>query len=209
MARASPRSWVRPMRDAATIRLAVPSDAAEIHAIYTPVVRETVISFEIDPPSEAEMAARIARCAEEERPWLVLVRNDRIEGYAYATTHRSRAAYRWTVESSVFVAQGARGKGVGRALYRALLALLDIQGYATVLAGIALPNAASIALHESVGFRPAGVFASVGHKLDEWRDVGWWSCTLGAAGRSPGPPLTLAEATATDAWRRALEDATG
>lgn len=190
-----------------TIRLAETGDAAQIREIYASIVLETAISFEVEPPSDEEMERRVAATLES-YPWLVCDRGDGVLGYAYATRLRSRAAYNWSVETSVYVREGARHEGVGRRLYRSLLALLTLQGYVNVYAGIALPNDASVALHEGIGFRRLGVYRSVGYKLGRWHDVGWWQRGLRKLTAPPAPPRTLAEALALDGWRAALEDGT-
>ena len=119
-----------------------------------------------------------------------------VAGYAYGTEHRTRRAYRWTVEVTIYLADGYRGRGIGRALYSALLELLARQGLRTAVAGITLPNPASVALHEACGFETVGVYRRVGYKQGEWRDVGWWQLDLapGAEGSpaEPGPPARLA-----------------
>ena len=149
------------------IRPSDPSrDAATCAAIYAPHVSDGVASFELEPPSVEEMARRI----EAAHVWLV----HEAGGYAYATRHRERAAYRFTVETSVYVAEAAQGRGVGRALYDALLEEVARRGFRVALAGITLPNPASVALHESLGFEPVGVFREVGFKFGAWHDVGWW-----------------------------------
>jgi phosphinothricin acetyltransferase len=115
-----------------------------------------------------------------EYPWLVAEDGASVVGYAYGHRFAPRAAYAWSVETSIYVGDGARGRGVGRALYDALLALLAAQGYRQAFAGIALPNPASVALHESVGFTPVGAYRDVGYKFGAWHDVGWWQRALGA-----------------------------
>jgi L-amino acid N-acyltransferase YncA len=170
------------------IRPVADADAAAICAIYAPIVAATAISFETDPPGVEEMRERIARLSKV-WPWLVATAGDIVLGYAYASRHRERAAYRFAADVSAYVAQGARGRGVGRALYSALLALLRAQGYYRAFAGIALPNAASVALHESVGFTPIGVYERAGFKLGAWHDVGWWSCTLRDASTPDAEPV--------------------
>ncbi|WP_137284226.1 arsinothricin resistance N-acetyltransferase ArsN1 family B [Halorussus salinisoli] len=161
------------------IRLADEADAAAVRDIYAPVVENTAVSFEDEPPSEGEMADRIADTLPR-YPWLVCETEsgDEIAGYAYAGTHRKRGAYRWSVDVSVYVAADHRGKGLGRGLYESLLELLRLQGFYNAYAGIALPNEASVALHESLGFEQVGVYESVGYKRGEWRDVGWWQLQL-------------------------------
>lgn len=158
----------RPARD---------DDAAAIQAIYAPIVERTPISFEEVPPSVDEMAARIALTLQE-RPFLVAEREGRVVGYAYADRHRTRPAYRWSVDVSAYVAEDLRGLGIGRTLYADLLAVLSRQGFHAAFAGVALPNPASIALHKAVGFQPVGVYHQVGFKLGRWHDVSWWQRLL-------------------------------
>ena len=153
------------------IRMANPDDAEGTLAIYAPVVRETTISFELEPPTVAQMRGRIEATLPR-LPWLVAASEAGIVGYAYASRHRERAAYQWSVDVSVYVAEQKRGKGLGLALYAPLLGILRDLGYYSALAGIALPNPASIALHEAMGFRPVGVYRNIGYKQGAWRDVG-------------------------------------
>lgn len=169
------------------IRVADAGDAPEIHRIYAPIVRDTAISFELEVPSEADIAARIAKTLPE-FPWLVDERDGGLAGYAYASRHRERLAYRWSVDVSCYVDEAWRGRGVGRGLYTALLRLLRLQGFQSAFAGIALPNAGSIALHEAVGFERVGIYRQVGFKLGAWRDTGWWQCSLGEPVPQPDPP---------------------
>jgi phosphinothricin acetyltransferase len=163
-------------------------DAAAIAAIYAPSVHAGVASFEAEPPGEEEMRRRIADGARE-YPWLVAERDGAIAGYAYGARHRTRAAYRWTVEVTAYVDEARRRSGVGRELYEALLPLLARQRLHLAVAGITLPNPGSVALHEAVGFQPVGVYREIGHKFGEWHDVGWWQAFLRAAGERPEEPL--------------------
>ena len=184
------------MRDARNIaamklRQALPSDAVRLAAIYAPIVAATAVSFEELPPDAAEMERRIAASAPR-YPWLVAESDGAVSGYAYASAHRSRAAYRWSVDVSAYVAETARGTGVGTALYRALLRVLVAQGYARAFAGIALPNDPSLALHRAVGFEPLAVYRAVGFKSGAWRDVAWWERELAPRSDPPAEPLTLA-----------------
>jgi phosphinothricin acetyltransferase len=185
------------------IRLASEADAAAVQSIYAPVVASTPITFELVAPTVAEMAARISEVLPQ-FPWLVLSHNREVAGFAYAHPLAPRAAYRWSVETSVYVADSWRGQGFGYALYRRLLELLRRQGYRQALAAIALPNPASVALHTSVGFRLAGVFAKVGWKLGAWHDVGWWQRELDTDDRDPTTPRSLDDLP-PDALRRILE----
>src|SRR5438067_5874826 len=146
------------------IRLATPEDAESIAAIYAPAVTDSFISFELAAPDAAEMARRIEKTMAR-LPWLVCERAGVVTGFAYASAHRERPAYRWSVDVSAYVRPDARRAGVGRALYASLLALLARQQFRNAYAGIALPNDASIALHRAVGFMPVGVYRGVGYKL--------------------------------------------
>lgn len=187
------------------LRLAEPADAAGILDIYGPIVRETPISFELEPPAEEEIRRRIAATLER-RPWLVCEADGVVAGYAYGAAHRERAAYQWSVETSVYVHSDYRRRGVAGALYAALLAALTAQGYCTALAGITLPNPASVGFHESCGFTWIGVYRSVGFKLGAWHDVGWLQRPLRDDSSEPaGPPCPLAELLEKPAWKEALQ----
>ncbi|MEQ9813537.1 MAG: arsinothricin resistance N-acetyltransferase ArsN1 [Azospirillaceae bacterium] len=155
------------------IRPATIDDAAAIQAIYAPVVEETVISFEEEPPSVSEMARRIAATLRD-HPFLVANLDGVIAGYAYAGPYRSRPAYRWSVDVTVYVDPARHRRGIGRALYGALLTELARRGTHAAFAGIALPNPGSVALHEATGFVHAGTHREAGRKFGRWVDVGWW-----------------------------------
>lgn len=172
------------------LRLARPDDALQLLAIYAPIVRETAISFETEPPDEAEMRHRIEKTLPM-FPWLVEDRGGELAGYAYASWHRERKAYQWSADVSCYVHPDVRGQGVGKRLYRALLAVLSRQGFHAAFAGIALPNDASVALHEAVGFRQIGTYREVGYKAGAWRDTGWFQCLLGDARPEPAAPQPL------------------
>lgn len=169
------------------VRLARESDAASIHAIYAPIVRDTVISFETEVPEVAEIARRI-RTTLASLPWLVREEEGRVAGYAYASRHRERRAYQWSVDVSAYVDAAFRRRGIGRALYAALFERLVRQGYFNAYAGITLPNAASVGLHEALGFTPVGVYRGVGFKCGAWHDVGWWHRRLRDLVPNPQPP---------------------
>lgn len=171
----------------ATIRTADPDrDAAACVAIYAPYVESGATSFEEETPTADRFGKRI-RATLVDYPWLVAERDGAVVGYAYACPHRERPAYRWAVEVSVYVAAGERRRGHGRALYAELAERLRRQRFHVACAGITLPNAASVALHESVGFVPVGVYRRIGWKDGSWRDVGWWQLELLPVGSEPPP----------------------
>jgi L-amino acid N-acyltransferase YncA len=173
------------------------TDAAGCLAIYGPFAANTATSFEDAPPTLAEYEHRIERIG---RTHAFLVAEDagEIAGFAYAGVHRERPAYRWSTEVSVYLSERHRGRGLGRGLYEPLFALLEEQGYRTMLAGISIPNPASVALHRSLGFEDVGVYRRIGWKAGGWRDVMWLARQLGPdtheaeAPPSPGAPVRLA-----------------
>jgi len=182
-----------PQPSKADLRFVAPADAAQIAAIYLPFCLETAISFEAEAPDEATMRERIYAVADR-YPWLVAVsEKSEILGYAYATKHRERAAYRWSVDFTVYLAPSAKGRGIGTELYNALVAICRLLGYHRAFAGIALPNDPSVRLHEKVGFRPIGVYHRVGYKLGKWHDVGWWGLNLLPETDLPAEPRSIAE----------------
>ncbi|MFC0167330.1 arsinothricin resistance N-acetyltransferase ArsN1 family B [Pseudoduganella danionis] len=162
------------------IRDAVADDAPAIVAIYNHYVLTTSISFEEQAVTAAEMQQRIADVQRGGLPWLVVEVDGVLAGYAYATKWRVRHAYRFSVESSVYLAPDTAGKGLGTALYQQLLARLTAGGYHLVIGGIAQPNPASVALHEKMGFEKVAQFREVGFKFGRWIDVGYWEKTLAA-----------------------------
>jgi L-amino acid N-acyltransferase YncA len=186
-----------------SIRLATDDDAAAIARIYAPYVTDTAISFEAAPPPADEMAGRV-RATLAYAPWIVCERDGQIVGYAYAGRHNERAAYRWSVNASVYLDRGAHRQGIGTALYRSLFALLALQGVYTVHGGITLPNAASVGLHEAMGFTLVGVYRGVGYKHGTWHDVGWWQLALRERAGEPAEPRTPAELAGSAAWDQAM-----
>jgi len=162
------------------IRTATADDAAAVAAIYDPIVQHTAISFETEPPGEAGMRERIDKTLAS-LPWLVAEdAAGAVCGYAYASRHKERAAYQWSVDTTVYMREDMRGRGAGRLLYGRLLPLLAELGYCQAFAGIALPNAGSVGLHEAMGFEALGVYRNVGFKNGAWHDVGWWQKRLRA-----------------------------
>ena len=179
---------------AAVIRMATGADGAQAAAIYAPSVESAAVSFELEAPTADEMRARIVSTLEG-HPWLVCERDGEMLGYAYACAHRTRVAYQWCTETSVYISPRARRAGVGGALYTALLEILPLQNFYAAYAGITLPNAASIGLHESMGFELIGVYRNAGFKLGRWHDVGWWQYALQPLS-NPAAPLPLAAVAA-------------
>lgn len=159
------------------IRSITAADAQAVADIYSPFVSDAATSFELVPPDAAEIQKRI-RDLTPKFPWLVFEGDSRVLGYAYASTHRTRQAYQWSADVSVYIHPTVRNKGVGRALYTALFDLLRRQGYFNAYAGITLPNPGSVRLHESMGFTPVGVYTRVGFKFDRWHDVLWLQLRL-------------------------------
>jgi L-amino acid N-acyltransferase YncA len=192
------------MTGANSIRMATARDAADLAVIYRPYVTDAATSFEIEPPDTAEMARRLESTLAF-LPWLVCTdAAGEVVGYAYASRHNERAAYQWSVNVTVYVGAGHHRRGVGRALYLRLFALLRLQGFYVAHAGITLPNPASVGLHEALGFLPIGVYPAVGWKLGAWRDVGWWQLPLQELPVAPAPPLSLPETQALPGWTAVL-----
>jgi phosphinothricin acetyltransferase len=189
-----------------TLRLATEQDAPAIAAIYAPFCDASVVSFEYTAPTPDEMASRI-RTVNAHLPWLVLDDNGTVAGYAYAGRHHERAAYGWAVNTAVYVGDRYRGRGVGRALYTALFDLLRLQGYFKACAGITLPNADSVGLHEAMGFTLVGVYPGIGYKKGAWHDVAWYELLLQPERPDPPAPRPISDFAETDAWRRILSNA--
>jgi L-amino acid N-acyltransferase YncA len=185
--RDAPRAG-RPVSATGKLRLATAADAPFVHAIYAPIVRDTFISFEIDPPPVDEIARRIASTLGK-HPWLVFEDGDGVAGYAYASEHRERLAYQWSVDVSCYVHERTRRRGVASRLYRALFRILERQGFTNAFAGIALPNDASVGMHASVGFTEVGTYVNVGYKCGGWHDVVWMQRALAAIAPQPSAPL--------------------
>ena len=184
----------------ARIRVAREDDGAAVAAIYRPYVETSVISFETTPPDASEMFRRISDTLAD-FPWLICEIDGRPAGYAYATRHRVRSAYLWSVDTSVYLDRQYWRCGIGRGLYASLFAILVAQGFFNAYAGITLPNPASVALHEAAGFKPVGVYRRVGFKNDAWHDVGWWQLTLQPHTARPQPPLVLATVRSRPDWQ--------
>jgi L-amino acid N-acyltransferase YncA len=186
-----------------TIRSATAADADHIAAIYAPYVRDTAISFELVPPTVEQMRARIDALTAT-YPWLVCADGSTVVGYAYAGRFRERPAYQWSVETTVYVRGDAHRRGIGRALYGALLPIVAAQEFCTAYAVITVPSASSVGLHESLGFQPVGVCRGVGYKFDAWRDVGTWELPLRPRPSAPSPPRPIGAVCGTPQWDAAI-----
>jgi phosphinothricin acetyltransferase len=188
-----------------TIRLASTDDAAAVAGIYGPFCESTAVSFEYVAPSTEEMANRI-RSTTSQFPWLVLDDNGLVAGYAYASRHRERAAYGWSVDVAVYVAPTHRRRGVGRALYTTLFHLLRLQGYFKAYAGITLPNSGSTGLHEAVGFTSVGVYRGVGYKHGAWHAVAWYQLALQPERLNPDTPVPVSALAGSSDWANAVSE---
>jgi L-amino acid N-acyltransferase YncA len=189
------------------IRLATVADGAACAAVYAPYVTGTSISFELVAPDGAEMGGRIARTIER-TPWLVVEEEGAVRAFAYAGRFRDRAAYDWTAETAVYVDDAWRGRGLGRAAMRAVLGILRLQGFHTVIAGVTPPNPGSVRLHHALGFTRIGLFDAVGWKQDRWHGVEFFALELSPGDRPPVPVRPLPELAGTDELERALAAAT-
>jgi L-amino acid N-acyltransferase YncA len=172
------------------IRLATPADGAALAEIYAPAVIERATSFELEAPNGEEMSRRVSAILTR-TPWIVCVIGDTLAGYAYASAHRARPAYQWSVDVSAYVDPALQRSGVGRALYTSLFVIVALQGFRNAYAGIALPNPASVGFHEALGFQLVGVYHRVGYKLGAWHDVMWLERQLAPHTVSPTDPVPL------------------
>ena len=186
-----------------TLRLATPADGAACADLYRPYVDHSAISFERVPPDADEMGRRIVSVMER-TPWLVAEVDGEIRGYAYATRHRERAAYDWTVETAVYVDQASPRRGIGQASMKALLGILRLQGFHLAVAGVTLPNVSSVALHAALGFRSIGSYPAIGYKAGQWHDVGWFALELGPRASEPPRVRPISELVGTPELERAL-----
>lgn len=190
---------------ALVIRFAEDADAAQLQAIYAPYCESAAVSFETVAPTVAEMAARIGKITPQ-FPWLVADEGGNVAGYVYASPHRERAAYQWSVDVAAYVQSTRHRTGLGRALYTTLCRVLALQGYFKAYAGVALPNPASVGLHQAVGFEPVGIYRGVGYKLGHWIDTLWLQKSLQPEIPEPLPPRRLLEIRDTPAVHQALAE---
>lgn len=172
-----------------TIRTATPTDVPGILDIYAPFITGTIVSFEYEVPTVADFAKRV-QTIQQRLPYLVAESDGRVLGYAYASPHRDRAAYQWSVDTSVYVQPDSHRRGIARQLYTTLLDLLRQQGFYNAYAGITLPNPASEAFHRSMGFEPVGVYQNVGYKFGAWHSVQWLQLALQPYKTDPVPPAS-------------------
>lgn len=173
------------------LRAASGEDAAAIAAIYAPFVTSSAVSFETEAPDAATMRQRI-ESGGDLHPWIVAEDGEgRVAGYAYSSAFRPRSAYRFTVETSVYLDSAFHRQGLGKRLYQSLLGTLKAQGFAQAIGAITLPNDGSVRLHEALGFVQAGVYRQVGYKMGRWHDVGLWQCALAEVQDAPAEPRPL------------------
>jgi L-amino acid N-acyltransferase YncA len=192
-----------PVVQAPRVRIATPADGQACAAIYAPYVTGSAISFELAPPSADEMAARISRTLERS-PWLVVEVEGVVRAYAYGGRHRDRAAYDWTVETTVYVDRDFRRRGLGGIAMRSLIAVLRLQGFHLAVAGVTAPNPGSVALHRALGFERIGEFEAIGWKQHGWHGVEWFARELSPRDPVPDPVTPLAELLGTPELRDAL-----
>jgi L-amino acid N-acyltransferase YncA len=190
----------------AIIRFANPQDAAQILEIYAPFCNESAVSFELRSPSLTELQQRIQQITQR-YPWLVCEQEGTILGYAYASSHRSRAAYQWSVDVAIYSREQYHRCGMGRSLYTSLFQILKLQGFFKAYAGIALPNPSSIGLHQAMGFECVGVYRGVGYKAGAWRDVAWWQLCLQPEVLHPPAPIDIVTIQQSGAWQAAIAQA--
>lgn len=188
------------------IRLAKASDSTCILEIYAPYIKDTVISFEYEVPDITAFKERMANI-QSRYPYLVCEVNGDIAGYAYASRHRDREAYSWSVDASVYVAPKFHRKNIGKTLYTALFEILKLQGYYNVYAGVTVPNVKSEGLHEAIGFKPVGIYHNVGYKFGRWHDVKWYELKLREHAKQPDTPKTIDEVSKFKEFMDIIEEA--
>ena len=188
------------------IRPASKSDCQPMLDLYTPIIEHTATSFEYQVPSAEQFQARISNI-QQQYPWLVCTKDSQVAGYAYAGPHRGRKAYQWSTELSVYINPKFHRRGIARALYTALVDILKLQGYYTALAGISLPNEASVTFHETFGFTPVGIYQNIGYKFGVWHSVGWWEYTIQPYLGAVKEPSTVNHIIKSTEWQKILDTA--
>jgi L-amino acid N-acyltransferase YncA len=186
-----------------SLRLATPDDGAACAAIYRPAVEQSAISFELAPPDGDEMSRRIKQVLKR-TPWVIAEVEGKVRGYAYGSRHRERAAYDWTVETTVYVDEAHPRRGIGRACMDGLLDILRLQGFHLAVAGTTLPNDGSVGLHEALGFSRIGAYPAIGYKAGRWYDVAWFALELGPRPEVPVPIRPITELVGSPELERAL-----
>lgn len=189
-----------------SIRLIRETDAEAALAVYRPYVLNSVITFDYDVPSVEEFSEKI-RTITAEYPWLVCEYEGKIAGYAYGSRHRSKAAYQWSPESTIYVAEEFHGTGIARILYKTVFEILLLQRFVNVFAGVTLPNPASENFHRSLGFTEIGIFRNIGYKLGKWNDVRWFQLLLSEWKTEPAEPLMIGAVTNTEAFEILMKKA--
>ncbi len=194
------------MSDGIRIRPATVEDAADILSIYANYIRETTVTFETEVPSVEEFGERIEKVLLS-YPWLVCEVNGVVAGYAYASKHGERAAYKWSVDLSIYISKKYQRRNIATALYKALIVLLQRQGYVMGYAGVSVPNLKSEEFHKRFGFQEVGTFENAGYKLGEWRGVKWFAIQLSECLKDPQLPMMLQEAVDDNALKEVLREA--
>ncbi len=189
-----------------SIRLITKNDADEVLSVYKYYVDNTVVSFEYEAPTKDEYTQRIITNTEK-YPWLVCLHNNKIIGFAYASTHRYRTAYLWSPESTIYFAPDFHTKGIGRIIYETLFLLLKLQGYYNVFAGITLPNEKSVGLHRALGFKEVGIFKNIGYKHGNWHHTHWFQLDLAEHILNPPTPKKFNEVITTPVFQSILATA--
>jgi L-amino acid N-acyltransferase YncA len=189
-----------------TFRLITEADAVEVLEIYKPYVRDTIISFEYEVPTLDDFLRRI-KVVSLEYPWLLCLQDDKIVGYAYASKHRDRTAYQWSVDSAVYLSPAVHRKGIARILYESLFSLLRLQGFFNVYAGISLPNEKSVGFHEAMGFEEIGVYKKTGYKHGSWHNTAWFQLGLTEHLENPPKPKKISEIVESAAFGAILSSA--
>ena len=189
-----------------SIRLITETDVNDVLEIYKPYVLHTIISFEYEVPTTEEFLQRI-KTNTAEYPWLVCLEDNKIVGYTYASKHRYRTAYQWSSESTIYLSPEMHGKGMARILYETLFAILRLQGYFNVYAGIGLPNGKSVGFHRSLGFEEIGIFKKVGYKLGNWHDTHWFQLQLMDHIANPPTPKKINEVVNGSAFQSIMATA--
>ena len=186
------------------VRVARSDDCEQMLGIYAPIIEESATSFEYQVPSTAEFWDRVEKTLIK-FPWLVCSHGQRLVGYAYAGAHRSRKAYQWSVELSVYIDSDYHRMGIAKILYQNLFAVLQLQGFYTALAGISLPNPSSVKFHEALGFTAVGIYQNIGYKFGQWHSTGWWERPLRSYTEDAKDPIPFSELKDSDEFLQIMK----